>query len=157
MVLLPGCPCCKETECCCEDPKKSIVAGAVDVGAYEDWCWGLLFYSSTRYFSTVSTISGDFCVVSHTIVMDEKSGADVIVATMKFSYPICSGGSEVGDKVRLEISGTWNAVYEKTLTSCPTVANGVAYAFGPSDVISGSGSYCGGAVTWTVKAGSEFP
>jgi hypothetical protein len=89
--------------------------------------------------------------------MDEKSGANVLVAVVKFFYPICSGGSEVGDKVRLEISGEWNVVYEKTRTSCPTVANGAEYVFGPSDVISGSGSFCGGGVTWTVKAGSEFP
>ena len=153
-----SCCCTQGRSCCCETPKKSIVSGAQNIGEYNDWCWGLLFYNSTRYFNTVSAISGDWCYVTTGIRMDEKSGAEVLVATMKFSYPICSGGSEVGNKVRLELSGaTWNAVYEKTITACPTLENDVEYAFGPSDVISGSGSFCGGAVTWTVKAGSEFP
>ena len=148
MVLLPGCVCCNEIECCCEQPKTATVAGATTPG---DFCAGLIaaFYDTKKILGP-SGRNGDWCVMEGTVVVDEKSGADIIIAYVSFSYPACSGGSEVNQTVRFEITGQWNAVYEKTLEGCPTCDNMLEYVFGPDDVISGDGSYCNGNTTWTV-------
>lgn len=144
MVLLPCSSCCNE--CCCEQRKTASVAGATAPG---EWCFGLYNYDNKKILGPSVRI-GDWCVMSGTVVADEKSGADVTIANIYFSYPACSGGSEVNQTVRFEITGVWNAVYEKTLEGCPTCDNMLEYVFGPDDVISGDGSYCNGNVTWTV-------
>jgi hypothetical protein len=149
-MLLPCSPCCPGV-CCCGEQKTVTVANASTNNA---WCPVLYDRPPTRNLSSSETLLGNWCRVGVDVVGDAPWGSDVTVVKVDFLYPACKDGVEKQDTVRLQVVegfASWSAVYEKELNGCPSCDDQVEYVFGPGDVISGDGTFCGGNVTWTVK------
>ena len=83
---------------------------------------------------------------------DEKSGADVSAAMVRFFIP---RNPREGSKVRLEIrpaGAPWSATYEADYVECPNCRcyGQLMYEFKPSDLVGGSSAFCGGNVEFVV-------
>ena len=75
------------------------------------------------------------------------------IATIRFFIP---RNAQAGSKVRLQIIpseyGNWSATYESDYLGCPNAkcSGQSMYVFKPSDLVSGSSSFCGGNVEFVV-------
>jgi hypothetical protein len=159
MVLFPCSKCCAS---CPPGLSLSLnVSGSVGLYGYSgdqhNGCQSLWPDAGwPRLVGYSSTPQEGRCVGLSSVTFGEKSGADVLGARLIISFPGIVGqnapsGSVVRFSIVQSIAG-WETEYEVPFSGYPTCENGVQYTFGPSNKVSGNGSFCGGSISWIVAA-----